>query len=119
MIVTQNSTLAGWIEDHKKNKAYTEYMDRAVRMYRMGAPKEIVVGVGLCEPREYEKSYKYCREELVKEPEYTEEKDKGLEGTPTRQVVDLGTVGEYKSALDIVAEDISIPETVGIKEITV
>ena len=69
MLVTDNSILAGWILNPKKNKDYTEYMRRAVEPYRVGSHKEIVVGVGLCEPRDYEKSYKYCKEEFVSNEE--------------------------------------------------
>lgn len=65
MLVTDNSTLAGWIENPKKNKYYREYMDRAVAQYRAGGPKEIVLGVGLCDVLNYEKSYKFCKEEKV------------------------------------------------------
>ena len=62
MLVTDNSTLAGWIENPKKNKQYTTYMNRAVEQYKAGAPKEITMDVGLCEVRDYEKSYKFCKE---------------------------------------------------------
>lgn len=65
MLVTDNSTLAGWIENPKKNKAYTEYMNKAVEKYRAGGPKEIRLSIGLCEVRDYEKSYKFCKEENV------------------------------------------------------
>ena len=33
MLVTDNSILAGWITDPKKNKAYTGYMNKAVEPY--------------------------------------------------------------------------------------
>lgn len=65
LLVTDNSTLAGWIENPKKNKAYTEWMNKAVEQYRSGAPKEITLGIGLCDVRDYEKSYKYCKEDKV------------------------------------------------------
>ena len=65
MLVTDNSTLAGWIENPKKNKAYTNYMNKAVEKYRAGAPKEILISIGLCEVRDYEKSYKFCKEDKV------------------------------------------------------
>lgn len=65
MLVTDNSTIAGWIQNPKKNKKYTSYMNRAVEKYRAGAPKEITMSIGLCEVREYEKSYKFCREDKV------------------------------------------------------
>ena len=65
MLVTDNSTLAGWIENPRKNKQYTKWMELAVEDYRNGGPKEIQLGVGLARVRDYEKSYKFCREECV------------------------------------------------------
>lgn len=65
MLVTDNSTLAGWIENPKKNKYYKGYMDRAVEKYRVGGQREIVLGIGLCDVLPYEKSYKFCKEDKV------------------------------------------------------
>ena len=65
MLVTDNSTLAGWIENPKKNKYYTAYMNRAVEQYKAGGPREILLSVGLCSVLEYEKSYKFCKEDKV------------------------------------------------------
>lgn len=108
MLVTDNSILAGWIENPKKNKGYEEYMYRAVKSYKAGAAKEIVLGIGLCKPRKSEKSYKYCREELV-ENEYINKADIG------KAAINKISIGEYKTALDIINEDIAAPE---IKDIT-
>jgi hypothetical protein len=113
MLVTDNSTLAGWIMDPKKNKKYSAYMERAVKPYRVGAYKEIVIGIGLCEPREAEKSYKYCKEERVdniyKSVKVSEDKK------DTRYKID---VKGYKSALDIINEDKSIPIISGMEEVS-
>ena len=109
MLVTDNSTLAGWIENPKKNKAYYGYMEKAVKMYRAGAPKEIVLGIGLCEPREYEKSYKYCKEERVVEDEKV----------VTDNRIDITKIAGVQSVMDILENDESIPEISGIKQLTV
>lgn len=109
MLVVDNSILAGWIENPKKNKQYTAYMERAVKPYRVGGPKEIRVAVGLCEVRDYEKSYKYCKEELVTE-DLTKTEVKAEENR-------IKLTGEYKSALDIIKDDISVPEMDGIEEV--
>ena len=109
MLVTDNSILAGWIEEPTKNKKYTDYMNRAVQMYRVGAPKELVIGIGLCEPRDYEKSYKYCKEERVVNNYKPKRKEKA-----TGYKINIG---EYKSAIDLVGEDIAIPEIDKLKEI--
>lgn len=108
MLVTDNSILAGWIENHKKNMGYYQYMERAVSNYRVGGAKEIVIGVGLCEPRKAEKSYKYCTEEKV----CNEYKVRGVSNGDNKI-----QVKEYKSALDIIKEDISEPEIEGIEEV--
>lgn len=112
MLVTDNSTLAGWIMQPRKNKKYSGYMERAVKPYRSGSYKEIVIGVGLCEPRKAEKSYKYCKEELV-ENEYTPDKADG-DKNPSGYKIDIG---EYKSVLDILHEDNNIPQISGITDI--
>lgn len=109
MLVTDNSTLAGWITNPKKNKQYSEYMERAVKPYRTGSYKEIVIGIGLCEPRKAEKSYKYCKEENVVN-DYRPTK----ESKPTGYKLDIG---EYKSAIDIIREDKAIPSIEGIRPV--
>lgn len=99
MLVTDNSTLEGWIINPKKNKKYTEFMEKAVAPYRLGAPKEIVLGIGLCQARDSEKSYKYCKEELaINEVEDTQE----TSGVSTVNRIDIGSA--YKSAYDILKE---------------
>lgn len=109
MLVTDNSTLAGWIEFPKKNKTYAGFMERAVKPYRAGAFKEIVIGVGLCEPRNAEKSYKFCKEEFVMNNYVPEgKKEKSSVGYKL-------SLTEYRSILDIIAEDKATPEIVGIR----
>ncbi len=111
MLVTDNSTLAGWIENPKKNKNYSEYMEKAVKPYRVGSYKEIVIGVGLCEVRKAEKSYKFCKEELVSNNYIPiEKRSKSSQGYKLN-------IGEYKSVLDIISEDKATPEIIGIKTI--
>lgn len=109
MLVTDNSTLAGWIEDPKKNKKYTEFMRKATEAYRSGAPKEIVIGVGLCEVRKYEKSYKFCRDDKVVN-NYTPKKNSNTKNTI---VLPEG----YKSAIDILNESQNKVEIVGMTEL--
>ena len=115
MLVTDNSTLAGWILYPKKNKQYAGWMEKAVKAYRPGAGREIVVGIGLCEPRKAEKSYKYCKEELVtNNDEYKSSLQVKSENSEHRIVIDNSS---YKSILDIVNEDKAIPTMTGISEV--
>lgn len=104
MLVTDNSTLAGWIVDPHKNKNYTSWMNQAVTPYRIGSPKEIVLGIGLCEPRKAEKSYKYCKEELAVNDIADDTRSKD-ESDDNKNVTNRIVIGDtYKSALDILAE---------------
>ena len=105
MLVTDNSTLEGWIVNPKKNKNYTEFMERAVEQFRLGAPKEIVLGIGLCQARHAEKSYKYCKEELA----INELDQNNEEGKTIINKIDIGE--NYKSAFDILKDSEEIIKT--------
>lgn len=114
MLVTDNSTLAGWIENHKKNKAYTKYMLKAVEKYRSGAPKEIMVGLGLCDVREYEKSYKYCNERYAQESE-PQKIVKDKQGGNKLTMESIG--GTYMTASQMMAKENKMPKIEGITEL--
>lgn len=107
MLVTDNSTLAGWIEYPKKSKAYLPYMEKAVKPYRTGSYKEIVIGVGLCEVRSSEKAYKYCKEDFAVNEYTSSDNSKQVGGYKI-------DIGEYKSAMDIVSEDKAVPSIIGL-----
>jgi len=110
-LLTDNSTLAGWIENPKKNKAYTEYMNRAVEQYRVGAPKEITLSIGLCEVRDYEKSYKFCREDKVINDCQTVIKETGT----GRKVIDLDSSNmQYQTISQLEASNPNKPEIIGM-----
>lgn len=115
MLVTDNSTLAGWIEYPKKNKDYFPWMEKAVKPFRAGSFKEIVIGVGLCEPRKAEKSYKFCKEEFVINKPIASQTDDSKPKTGYK--INIGETG-YRSVLDILAEDKATPEISGIKPIS-
>jgi len=111
MLVTDNSTLAGWIENPKKNKAYTGYMNKAVEMYRAGAPKEITLNIGLCEVRDYEKSYKYCKEEKVinDNPPAVDKTEEGV------HVIDIDA-SKYNTITQEIQNNPSTVEIVGLEQ---
>ena len=111
LLVTDNSTLAGWIENPKKNKAYTEFMNRAVEPYRAGAPKEITLSIGLCEVRDYEKSYKFCKEENVVNDAKSIIKD----STTGKKVIDLASSNlTYNTISQLEAKNPNKPEIIGM-----
>jgi len=110
MLVTDNSTLAGWIENPKKNKKYTEYMNRAVVNYKAGAPKEIILSIGLCDVRDYEKSYKFCKEEYIKN-----NVKPVVKNTVGIHVIDLESSNlKYKTIEQLEKENPSKPEIIGM-----
>ena len=100
LLVTDNSILAKWIMNHKANRAYTKYMENAVKQYRLGASKEILLTVGLCEARKAEKSHKFCKQEYVTNMESLNNTEDAKE---TRLKFNTGQ--EMKSVLDIIKED--------------
>ena len=111
MLVTDNSTLASWIQDPKKNKKYTEYMNKAVEKYRAGAPKEITLSIGLCQVRDYEKSYKFCREDKVinNNNDVVRKTESGI------KVIDIAASNiEYKTISQIEESNPNKPEIVGM-----
>ncbi len=97
LLVTDNSTLAGWILDPNKNKAYAGWMHKANSQFKAGAPKELWIVPGLCEPRNSEKSHKFCTEDKVvnKIPNV---KSRNPSGYKLK-------IDNYSSALDIANED--------------
>lgn len=111
-LVTDNSTLAGWIVNHKKNKAYTQFMDKAVEQFKEGSPREIAVGVNLSKVRNYEKSYKFCKKELINYSLNENEVPK-VDGI---NKIDLGEI-EHESVLDILARQMQEPVMDGVQEV--
>ena len=87
-------------------------MEKAVEQYRSSGPKEITVSIGLCNPRNSEKSYKYCKEELVTDT-YVNSKPQSVPVSGGYKI----NLGEYKSIMDIIKEDKSIPEIKGIESL--
>lgn len=65
LLVTDNSILAGWVTRPRGNRNFGEWVEKAQMPYTVGGPRELALPIGLCEPRKYEKSHKYCRHELV------------------------------------------------------
>lgn len=113
LLVTDNSTLAGWIEEPTKNKQYTGYMNKAVEQYCAGATKEITLGIGLCEVRDYEKSYKFCTEDKV----INKKEDRAIVSNNGKKVINLATSNiQYKTIGEIESENPNVPEIIGLQE---
>lgn len=108
LLVTDNSILATWIEEPGHNKRYKKYMAQAVAQYRVGCAREIMIPVGLCEPRKSEKSHKFCREELVSNMETLSQVEGGTtkirfnEGTQIRNILDILSADETKGVDELV-----------------
>ena len=110
MLVTDNSTLAGWIDNPKKNKAYTGYMNKAVQAYRAGGHREITLSIGLCEARHAEKSYKFCKEEkVINDIKPIKKTDNG------KRVLDLDMCNiTLKTVSELEKENSNMPDIIGI-----
>lgn len=98
-LVTDNSALAKWIEDPKRNKKYAPYMLRAWHNYRRGQQKEIYINIGLCEVRKLEKSHKFCKVELIRNKLPEKPKD------TTNQVYKLDVQQKGKTIQEIIEKD--------------
>lgn len=109
-LVTDNSTLARWIIDSKKNTMAKVYMPLVWEDYRAHEKKEIVINVGLAKVRKSEKSYKYCKIENVENG--LPHKEQVNEG-PKVYKLDVGGK-EYKSILDIIEDE--KPKIEGVEE---
>lgn len=126
LLVTDNSTLAGWINNPNKNKDYTNYMNKANTAYKVGGKKELYLTIGLCEPRDYEKSKKFCKEEYVVNKDGLNKLkakqrnlntnnfgDRYKEGFKNKEnKLNVGT--NYQSIVDILQEE--VPEGIELKE---
>ncbi len=113
MLVTDNSTLAGWIENHKKRKDYTEWLEKAVTPYRRGGVKEIRLSIGLMETFNYEKSYKFCKAEYVTEQEDDSKVVK--ESSTGRHLINIEASGIKLSTISQITEaDSAVPNIEGI-----
>lgn len=112
MLVTNNSTLVKWILNEGRNKYYIHWIDFATKQFRFGQNKEIILGVGLLNARDTEKSKQYCilknvrnLDEMLQELETKGKKKKyKLEITEAEQ-------SKFKTIYDIIEED--KPEVVG------
>ena len=63
VLVSANSSLVNWIMGRGRNTGYIKYVDNISAPFRFGAPKELLVGVGLMEAVDHEKSKQYCKPE--------------------------------------------------------
>lgn len=100
VLVTDNSILAGWIENPKKNKDFTGWMKRAASPYRPTGAKEILLNVSLAAPRNSEKSYKFCRPELVENIGDTEYAQKSKFKIDPADLSGMGLMTDLRSMAD-------------------
>lgn len=117
MLVTNNSTLVKWILNEGRNKYYIHWVDFATKQFRFGQKKEIVLGVGLLNARDTEKSKQYC---LLKNVRNMDEITQELETKGKKKKYQLEFNQEqhtkFKTIYDILAED--EPEVIGeMKEV--
>lgn len=110
-LVTDNSTLAGWILDPRKNKQHSKDVERAICMYRQNGPKPLALSIGLADTRDYEKSYKFCKEEFVEyEEEIIKKDDRG------HNAYDMSKI-QYTRVADLIAQEDAEPKIDGMTEL--
>lgn len=117
MLVTNNSTLVKWIMNEGRNIYYLNWIDKATRQFRFGQNKEIILGVGLLNARDNEKSKQYCNIKNVRNIDEITQEIEGM-GKKKKYKLDLGCGDNVKvrTIYDIIAE--SEPEGInGLKEV--
>lgn len=117
VLVTNNSSLVNWILGRGRNKYYNQYIDKICKPFRFGAPKEIVLGVGLMEAVESEKSKKYCLEKNADNLNSLKEKMASQESNkPLSYQLEFREPTKVKSIFDFMKPD-EEPDMIGMKEV--
>lgn len=116
MLVTNNSTLVKWILNEGRNKYYMNWVDFATKQFRFGQNKEIILGVGILNARETEKSKQYCILKNVRNlDEVTQEIETKGKKKKYKINVPVEDASKFKTIFDIMAEN--DPEVLGIDEV--
>lgn len=98
LLVTDNSNLTKWISNPKKYKGMLPWMNKCYEPYHLGN-RGFKLVIGLLAPRNSEKSYKYCKEDLIDNwNEYN-----NLNNNSNKTELDIGGL---KSIEDILSEDV-------------
>lgn len=110
ILVTDNSNLAGWIENPKRNKKYTPWMEKAYTPFGPGK-KELRTNQVLANPRDSEKSHKFCKEELVENriPEVNREVTKTVHKLQVQGMIPITDLIEEDKPIGL---DLMQPKTV-------
>ena len=83
--------------------------------YRAGGINEITIGIGLCEVRDYEKAYKYCKEEkVINEDEYQNKMQVNDSGIDVRNT---NSSKQFLNIYDLDKDNLNIPVINGISDI--
>lgn len=110
VLVTPNSHLVNWILS-SSSKGYSKAVDDVCKPFRFGAPKEIVIGVGLHEPIIKDRAKRYCTEENADNIKIIKDKLASV-GKPREYLHKANT---NKTVFDLLEKEKI--ETLGIKEI--
>ena len=124
MLRNTSALLLNIIEEPRARKKFVKWAEKAITPYRLGAIKEIRLGIGLCERVEYERARKYCKEENVtddirdlsgrKEITTSEESSRVKHVIHTGTKNNLGVVtNTRKTIYDMIEDSIEVPEIEG------
>lgn len=127
MLRNTSALLLNIIEEPRARKRFIKWAEKAITPYKVGAVKEIKMGIGLCERVDYERARKYCKEENVTDDirdVNKELKKKTEKAKEARHIIHTGTRNNLgvientrKTVYDMIEDSIEVPEIDGFKAV--
>lgn len=124
MLRNTSALLLNIIEEPRARKRFAKWAEKAITPYKVGAVKEIKLGIGLCDRVEYERARKYCKEENVTDDIRDLSRDKNVVSAKANpkatHVIHTGTKNNLgvitntrKTIYDMIEDSVEVPEIDG------
>ena len=124
MLRNTSALLLNIIEEPRARKRFAKWAEKAITPYKVGAIKEIKLGIGLCDRVEYERATKYCKEENVTDDIRDLSRDKNVVAAKANpkatHVIHTGTKNNLgvitntrKTIYDMIEDSVEVPEIDG------
>lgn len=124
MLRNTSALLLNIIEEPRARKRFAKWAEKAITPYKVGAVKEIKLGIGLCDRVEYERARKYCKEENVTDDIRDLSRDKNVVAAKANpkatHVIHTGTKNNLgvitnirKTIYDMIEDSVEVPEIDG------
>ena len=124
MLRNTSALLLNIIEEPRARKRFAKWAEKAITPYKVGAIKEIKLGIGLCDRVEYERARKYCKEENVTDDIRDLSRDKNVVAAKANpkatHVIHTGTKNNLgvitntrKTIYDMIEDSVEVPEIDG------